>query len=405
MSKRSIQVVSEATDQDKLQNNLFRGVQIMTANPLKRPRGVSPTECSAIPPCEGRGNLVPSSPSGVEEVATTPKTGTTVSPKAGRWTTREDDLLREAVGIEGQSKDWDRVSTETFHGQRSAAQCASRWDKVLSVGLKKGQWTEDEDAIVLEEVERGGGPLQVKWTDVAERLKGRLGKQVRERWQNHLDPALSKDPWGEDEDQLLVSLQACMGNKWSEIARAFAGRSENSVKNRWNSKQRKQLAAERKLRTGSELGIRGAAGGAHPEMGIKIDFSKAIQAAKSPHIVTSTDARRGRWPPSLTSPLPTATTTPIAASAPVGKVRSLEDIRAAAAVTTVAAIAIELAEAAEAAVAVLAVKAHQMDSPLPPLPPLPTPIRCYGPAVISDGEDDDEVKKAGALLNMMLSAE
>eukprot|EP00613_Pedinella_sp_CCMP2098_P000553 CAMPEP_0171619216 /NCGR_PEP_ID=MMETSP0990-20121206/15237_1 /TAXON_ID=483369 /ORGANISM="non described non described, Strain CCMP2098" /LENGTH=377 /DNA_ID=CAMNT_0012184223 /DNA_START=124 /DNA_END=1257 /DNA_ORIENTATION=- len=377
----------------------------MTANPLKRPRGVSPTECSAIPPCEGRGNLVPSSPSGVEEVATTPKTGTTVSPKAGRWTTREDDLLREAVGIEGQSKDWDRVSTETFHGQRSAAQCASRWDKVLSVGLKKGQWTEDEDAIVLEEVERGGGPLQVKWTDVAERLKGRLGKQVRERWQNHLDPALSKDPWGEDEDQLLVSLQACMGNKWSEIARAFAGRSENSVKNRWNSKQRKQLAAERKLRTGSELGIRGAAGGAHPEMGIKIDFSKAIQAAKSPHIVTSTDARRGRWPPSLTSPLPTATTTPIAASAPVGKVRSLEDIRAAAAVTTVAAIAIELAEAAEAAVAVLAVKAHQMDSPLPPLPPLPTPIRCYGPAVISDGEDDDEVKKAGALLNMMLSAE
>jgi len=177
------------------------------------------------------------------------------------------------------------------------------------------------------------------------------------------------------------------------------------VKNRWNSKQRKQLAAERKLRTGSELGIRGAAGGAHPEMGIKIDFSKAIQAAKSPHIVTSTDARRGRWPPSLTSPLPTATTTPIAASAPVGKVRSLEDIRAAAAVTTVAAIAIELAEAAEAAVAVLAVKAHQMDSPLPPLPPLPTPIRCYGPAVISDGEDDDEVKKAGALLNMMLSAE
>lgn len=381
----------------------------MTSLPhaAKRARGVSPTECSSTP---SGANPAPSSPSGVEEVATTPK--------AGRWTTREDDLLREAVGNDRELKDWNRVSIETFHGQRSAAQCASRWDKVLSVGLRKGQWTEDEDAVVLEEVEKAGGALQVKWTDIAERLKGRLGKQVRERWQNHLDPALSKDPWGEDEDQLLISLQACMGNKWSEIARAFTGRSENSVKNRWNSKQRKQLAAERKMRTGSELGIRVSGGGgysgAEPEVGIKIDFDKAIQAAKSPHIITSTDVRRGRCPPasSAAAASPVASS-PQASSAAVNsstaappplwksKVRSeqsAEDARAAAAVATVANVALELAEAAEAAVAVLAVKAHQMDSPLPPLPPLPSPI------CLSDVEDDD-VREAGAVLNMMLDGE
>jgi len=153
------------------------------------------------------------------------------------------------------NQDWKHIAEVVFEHARSEAQCAQRWAKVLSVGLKKGQWTEDEDAAVREQVELAGGALMVKWNAVADALPGRLGKQVRERWQNHLDPALSKEPWEEAEDQLLVSLQAVMGNKWSEIARAFGGRSENSVKNRWNSKQRRSLAAERKRRTGSELGI------------------------------------------------------------------------------------------------------------------------------------------------------
>lgn len=185
----------------------------------------------------------------------------------------------------------------------------------MSVGLKKGQWTDDEDEIVRKEVEKGGGPLNVKWAEVAEVLPGRLGKQVRERWQNHLDPQLSKEPWEEAEDQLLISLQAVMGNKWSEIARAFEGRSENSVKNRWNSKQRKSLAAERKLRTGSELGVlvprfleelgqkpsRTAHKDASEVIGIKIDFGKALKAANSPHITTCAEFRRRPQNPKPTS--------------------------------------------------------------------------------------------------------
>lgn len=146
---------------------------------------------------------------------------------------------------------------------------------------------------------------------------------MRERWQNHLDPQLSKEPWEEAEDQLLISLQAVMGNKWSEIARAFQGRSENSVKNRWNSKQRKSLAAERKLRTGSELGVfvprfleeiaqnkpkqptkshkvAGQYGqnalSPSSNVGIKIDFGKALKAANSPHITTGAEFRRRPQP-------------------------------------------------------------------------------------------------------------
>ena len=69
---------------------------------------------------------------------------------------------------------------------------------MLKPGLKKGQWTEEEDKIVREEVARMGGAANVKWSSVAMHLPGRLGKQVRERWQTHLDPCLTKEPWAED---------------------------------------------------------------------------------------------------------------------------------------------------------------------------------------------------------------
>lgn len=138
-------------------------------------------------------------------------------------------MLRQAVDDYG-AKNWKQISDEAFHGLRSDVQCLHRWQKVLKPGLRKGQWVKDEDDIVRDLVVKMGGAAHVKWSTVAEHLPGRLGKQVRERWQNHLDPSLTKEPWAEAEDQLLISLQALMGNRWSEIARAFVGRSENSVR-------------------------------------------------------------------------------------------------------------------------------------------------------------------------------
>ena len=67
---------------------------------------------------------------------------------------------------------------------------------MLRPGLIKGAWTKEEDAIVRDAVILGGVG-NVKWSVIAQDLPGRLGKQARERWYNHLDPSLNKDPWSE----------------------------------------------------------------------------------------------------------------------------------------------------------------------------------------------------------------
>jgi|AntAceMinimDraft_5_1070358.scaffolds.fasta_scaffold81717_1 hypothetical protein len=74
-----------------------------------------------------------------------------------------------------------------------------------------------------------------KWSAIADKIPGRIGKQCRERWANHLDPALKGGDWSDAEDGELVAAQAELGNAWTKISARLCGRSENAVKNRWNS--------------------------------------------------------------------------------------------------------------------------------------------------------------------------
>ena len=125
---------------------------------------------------------------------------------------------------------------------RSEIQCFNRWNELQSSSFaSKGPWTKEEDDVLRDQVGVHGPK---NWSTIAEALPGRIGKQCRERWHNHLDPNIKKEKWSSEEDRIILKMHREIGNRWCEISKILTGRTDNAIKNRFNSKLKRYASKD-----------------------------------------------------------------------------------------------------------------------------------------------------------------
>ncbi|KAF0923175.1 hypothetical protein E2562_003386 [Oryza meyeriana var. granulata] len=105
--------------------------------------------------------------------------------------------------------------------------------------LRKGLWSPEEDEKLMNHITKHGHGC---WSSVP-KLAGlqRCGKSCRLRWINYLRPDLKRGAFSQDEEDLIIELHAVLGNRWSQIAAQLPGRTDNEIKNLWNSCIKKKL--------------------------------------------------------------------------------------------------------------------------------------------------------------------
>lgn len=121
---------------------------------------------------------------------------------------------------------------------RGRAPCCAK------VGLNKGSWTPEEDMRLITYIHKYG---HGNWRALP-KLAGllRCGKSCRLRWINYLRPDIKRGNFSKEEEDTIIKLHGLLGNKWSKIASCLPGRTDNEIKNVWNTHIKKKLSPKNK---------------------------------------------------------------------------------------------------------------------------------------------------------------
>ncbi|XP_059665503.1 transcription factor MYB33-like [Cornus florida] len=139
------------------------------------------------------------------------------------------------------SESEDRMMSKDSTDSPSVEEASSGGNLVGGTPLKKGPWTSAEDAILVEYVSKHG---EGNWNAVQKHSGlSRCGKSCRLRWANHLRPDLKKGAFTPEEERRIIELHAKMGNKWARMAAELPGRTDNEIKNYWNTRIKRRQRA------------------------------------------------------------------------------------------------------------------------------------------------------------------
>ncbi|XP_027332081.1 myb-related protein 306-like [Abrus precatorius] len=117
------------------------------------------------------------------------------------------------------------------------------------IGIKKGPWTPEEDIILVSYIQEHG-PGNWRSVPTSTGLM-RCSKSCRLRWTNYLRPGIKRGNFTDHEEKMIIHLQALLGNRWAAIASYLPQRTDNDIKNYWNTHLKKKL---KKIQTGCEDG-------------------------------------------------------------------------------------------------------------------------------------------------------
>jgi hypothetical protein len=150
---------------------------------------------------------------------------------ANKWNEVEYSSLVSHVRQHGE--DWNKIASRLHN--KTPKQCMQKF-KNSQRSAKKGNWLAEEDKLLLGWVSENGA---TKWTECSKLIRGRCGKQCRERWVNILNPDVKKGNWSDHEQDVIFQNLSTYMTSWSSMSKILPGRTENSIKNYFYSSVRR----------------------------------------------------------------------------------------------------------------------------------------------------------------------